>query len=411
MKTAVVALLMLAAASGRYIRSSATFEGDDKQSLLAGFGTGPGKGVWKFKAKIQKSAATNPPPYYDFAIYSLRSDQPLPDFTCAQRHNTSSLHLLTFPLASSSVYSDTLTAELPEQVSAWGWRFYLVSCNQTATETVKVRYTLTLLGPGDTHLSVEDAGMDELQIYLCFFYFLVLCYAVYKFMVSLLSIDDVEGMLVILAFAVVLELLSFVFSIIHYSRAAEDGKGWILFRFFSQFMDVSAYLFILTTFVFVGSGYYVKTREFPSEMRYLPVLAFLGLSALWMVLDQFEESSALKRSDFRGIYGVFDILTKNAMLLWTFHIISLTSGSGPLILQQFMGKFKVVSALAFGSTGIALLLSLLVPGESRYKAFFLLSRVALGLAVVGFLRLISTEGQYHKIAGKADVLPSTKLHL
>jgi hypothetical protein len=239
----------------------------------------------------------------------------------------------------------------------------------------------------------------------------VLFYSIYKFLASLISLEDVEGMLVIITFGLILEIISQVFSIIHTSRFAEDGKGWILFRFFSQFLDISAQLFLLTTYICVAYGYYIKFKDFPHpETVTLSAIICIFAYLLLMIFDQFTEDTGLRNGLFKGIWNKLEVGLRLLMLGFVLHTATETTGGGPLAVQKLMEKFKWVCFLAFSAPVVAELFSFLFSPEQRYKAFLCVTHLMQGLAVLAFLRLFSIDAQYHRVAGVLEVLPSTKLH-
>lgn len=386
----------IAMVSGRSIRATASLSPSAPYTLLCGFGLGPGPASLLFKARPEPRSPT-----YELALYSLRSDSPSSDFTCSEQHNSSSLTLVRFPYASAPV-----SLSFPVQAEAGHWSFYLAVCNVT-TEMIKVKYTLTVQGAGNTHLSIEEVGLEDWLFPLCLLYGLIAVYAGYKLVAALWLSEDLEGGLVLMAFALAIEVVAIVFMRIDLGRMEEDGKGWGIFRFFGLFGDLSAQSFILIILLCVATGYYIKSQDFPfPELIIYPALFYLFYLTVLLVGDQLSETHSLRDSGLKGVWGKGEIAGKMGLLGWTLHMAADVKGPGDL--QRAMGKIRKICYLAYGNTALGYLCGLAVPAAYSYKVFIVVSRTAAAIAVAWLLSLLGPEDRYRRVQGCGEVLPSSK---
>lgn len=381
--------------SGRSTRSTAILNPNSPYVLLCGFGLGPGSGSLLFRAKPESHSP------FHLALYSLRSDSSLPDFTCSEARNTSSLSLVRFPLTAAPV-----SLSLPEQKSAHHWSFYLALCNITS-ETVKIKYTLTVKGTGNTHLTVEEVGLEDWLLPLCVLYGLAALYAGYKLVAAFWLSEDLEGGLFLLAFALLIEVIAIVFMRIDLLRLEEDGKGWVIFRFFALFGDLSVQSFVLILLLCVSTGYYLKSQAFPCpELIVYPSILYLFYLTALLVGDQLSEGRTLRETGLKGGWGKLEIGGKMALLGWTLHMAAEMKGMGEM--RRVVGKIRKICCLAYGNTALGYLCGLLAAADCRYTVFLLVSRTCTVLAVTWLLSLLGAEEKYQRVQGLSPVLPSSK---
>jgi len=381
--------------SGRFTRSTAILNPHTSYVLLSGFGLGPGSGSILFRPRPELHS-----PSYQLALYSLRSDSPLPDFTCSEPHNSSSLSLVRFPLTAAP-----LSLSLPAQNSSHHWSFYLSMCNITS-DSLRLRYTLTVQGPGNMHLSVEEIGLEDWLLPLCVLYSLVALYAGYKLVAAFWLSEDLEGGLVLMAFALVIEVISLIFMRIDLIRMEEDGKGWAIFRFFGLFGDLSAQCFVLIILLCVATGYYIKSQDFPCpELIIYPAIFYLFYLTALLVGDQLSESRGLRETGLKGRWGKLEMVGKLALLGWTLHMAAEMKGVGEM--HRVMRKIRKICYLAYGNTALGYLCGLLAAPDCRYTVFLLVSRTCTALALAWLLSLLGIEEKYQRVQG-LPVLPSSK---
>ena len=393
----VVLLGVLTLVTGKFIRATAYLAPSSAPyALLTGFSMNPGSGSLQFKARPSASL-----PSYQLALYFVRSDSSLPTYPCTPPHNTTSLTSLLFPLTSNPV---SLT--LPSHSSPDHYLFYLAICN-TTSDPLRLKYTLAIQGPASTQITIEEFGLEDWLSPLCLLYGLVAAYASYKLIAAFRMSDDLEGGLVLIVFAMVVEVISMVFAIIDIGKMTEDGKGWGIFRFFGVFGDMSAQSFVVIILLCVASGYYIKSTEFPyPELIIYPSLLYLLFLTGLLICDQLSEPYHFRDSSLKDIYGKLEIIGKIGLLMWTLRMVNEIKGASDM--RKVMTRIRKICYLAYGNTGLGYLCSRLVPVVLRYKVFVVVSRGTMAAAVVWLLSLLAPEEGYRKVEGCGQVLPSSK---
>ena len=399
---------MMLRLQAKYTRSSAVLQSEDHAVMIAGFGLGLGQGRWDLRVKLVSAEKRSGP--FQFALLGYRSDFPPAEFSCSARNSTD-LQLSPFLLPSDYVYTPTLEAQLPPQSMSTHWSFYLLDCDQTQTP-IKVRFTFTIRGANDLQVSVEEAALEDVYLFLAVVYAIGLLYALYLFLSSMLSDhgEDTEGILIFQAFSLILQLIGLIFFFIHYSRASDDGRGWALFRFFGHILELSGELCILISMLCVSNGLLLPAKVAPSMQRVSIPSAACCIAFVTLVLfDQLWESTGLRSINMQGGRGYLDIILRLVMLGWNLRLSMTSVQYQPLHVQAHMHDVRTASALAFTAPLLAVCLSLIRRPEDRLKAFLLLSRVLFLGAEMWFARLIAAVSQ--PIPGKPDLLPSSKPHI
>jgi len=392
----------------RYIRSSAVLYSEDHSVMIAGFGLGPGEGRWDLRVKLVNAEKHSGP--FQFALMGFRSDFPPSDFSCAAKNSTN-LQLVPFQLPSDFVYTPTLEAQMPAQSQAVHWTFYLLDCEQTQSP-IKVRFTFIIKGAQDVPVSIEEISLEDVYLCLAILYTFALLYALYLFLMSMMSDqgEETEGILIFQAFSLILQLIGLVFAFIHYSRASDDGRGWVLFRFFGQILELAGELCILISMLCVSNGLLLPSKTVPSmQWVSIPSLACCLTFVSLVMFEQVWETTDLKSLNMQGVRGHLDVALRVAMLGWNLRL-SMTSVQFQSVHAQVeMKKVRKASAVAFTAPLLAAGFSLFRLPEDRLRTFLVLSRLMFLGAEVCFLRILASVSQ--PSPGKTDVLPSSKPHI
>lgn len=410
-----LALLLLALAHAKFIKSSLVISKDQPWAYLTKFGMDVGKGSWMIKLKLTKgNKVYNAPVRYPIRLQIYRDDY------WADRHYTADCqerfspryHTSEIKIAADGSWTSAFAGSFEEQSSPHFWIFVLADCENRLGDFAKLKAEFTVLDANDGHLSIEDVGLLKLYFWLAVVFLGALGANLYQSYRRFVYRDEFDLQLLVLNLAICLQFVSLILEISSLTAFQSSGKELSAFEFLGRASEELAQLAVLVLLIAIAEGWTITFVDLPNIELYVAVFIFVGLGKLVLVgIGRLSKDSSDVYSDYENLSGAFLVLLRLGLFGWFWVNISALGAKATGKIKLFINKLAMVGSLYFLSQPAVVFVSF---GISPYMRHWVIvaSSVAIQMTAMLGLSLMFTrqKSEYNKVRATTHDLPGIKLN-
>jgi hypothetical protein len=405
-----ILFLFIELTHAKFIKSTVYLNENHPAIYLTKFAIDVGTASYDMKLKMSKGPKEYNDTKYPLKLALIKDDRWDPDMLNCNLNNANKIEKVELPADGSWVRD--VKGLIQEQEDPHFWYFILADCDKTLSKETKLRLEISILNEDGSHLSAEQKGLLRIYYILVFVYFLGLGANLYKLYRVFQVNESIEGNMLTLNFAVLFQVVSIVFYILHLTTYESNGKGVGAFEFFGGAGELLSEFILIVLMLLLADGWTIRYKEFPNPEVYYPMLITVGiLQLVFAGIGRVTEDTYNKFSDFDGAAGYCLIIMRVIMIFWFIYNYSECAPKLSLQAKNFFNRFAVLSLSYLISFPLLWLICTGKYDMSRHKIFTFGMLLANGLAMIILSSLFSRGSAYYKISTmSSSILPGSKAH-
>lgn len=402
--------LFLELSHAKFIKSTISLTEQQPAIYLTKFGVDVGTATYDLKIKLSKGPKEYNDKKYQLQMALIRDDRWNPDVLSCNFQEVHQIDKVDIPADGSWVRD--IKGFIQEKDEPHFWYFVLGDCDKVLGKESKFRMEMNILNENNSHLSAEQKGLLRIYYILVLVYLVGLGANLYQLYRVFQVNESIEGNMLMLNIAVLLQVGSMIFYIIHLTTYESNGKGVGAFEFFGGACELLTEFILIVLMLLLADGWTIRYKEFPNPEVYYPMVITVGiLQLVFAGIGRVTEDSYNKFSDFDGGAGYCLIIMRLLMIVWFLYNYSECISKIPLQAKNFLNKF---SALSLGYLISFPVLWIVCTGKydmSRHKILTIGMLAMNGLAMMLLSALFSKGSSYYKISTMSStILPGSKPH-
>ena len=408
MKGCLLVLLLVGLGSGKVVTPLVTLTPQSRWVYVSKFVLLDGRGIWDLKARLHNSfnETSDDRSFLHINVYPESVwEEALANTDCAAKTHISREKRIKVPLNGN--FSTAMKGTLNQNQRVHVWYFAVSDCENHLPESVKLRLELSVHTRYNTEFSYEDEGLVYLYSIGTVVFFIGMFASVLGIYRRFKRTDYTDWRQVCLGVAVGFQFCGLLLQSLHLVIYAYNGRGVIIFDFFSQALEMFSHLLIAFVLILISTGWTLKFREFPSPDTYAPVILLLVILHLALACaSKVTDDAYYKFSDYENTSGW--ILVTLRILLWVWflanvrNLLKISQGK----IRDFLLSFTLFSSVYFLSIPVTVFLSLLFPPYQRNAVLAVGNLFIQTIAFWLLHDLFSDKSTYFKISTASEgVLP------